>query len=419
MSTSTLASIYAATAPPRTISEARPPIAIVWLVFFVSVTAVLLGNAGNAAGAYIFLGLWVVLGGFYVRASARALTSSGIIWLFPGFALLSALWSQTMGGTLRYGAEFVSTVGCALLAAALLTPRQLISALMCCLLVVAMVSIAFGRTQVDPLSGVASFVGVFAQKNELAFFVSLMLLGSLATMLDKAQPIAFRLLGFLALGVEAPLLVMTRSAASEITAVVAAGVLIANLFVSRLSRFGRARLFFACVMIMLPALALVGLADDGVNYFIVKVMGKDMTLTGRTVLWEHAATLIPSHPMLGVGFQAFWRQNEVEAESLWNQFHILSRTGFHFHNTYVEAVIELGYIGGALLVATVLSVMVGVLRWSWRTGSIPASFFVALMACLLVRSFVEVDMTFPFQIGTFLLFVAARYACSRPLEAGR
>jgi exopolysaccharide production protein ExoQ len=419
MSMPTLASIYATTAPPRTISEARPPIAIVWLVFFVSVTAVLLGAAGNAAGAYIFLGLWVVLGGFYVRVSARALTSSGIIWLFPGFALLSALWSQTMGGTLRYGAELVSTVGCALLAAALLTPRQLISALMCCLLVIAIVSIAFGRTHVDPMSGVASFVGVFAQKNELAFFVSLMLLGSLATMLDKAQPIGFRLLGFLALGVEAPLLVMTGSGASEITAVVASGVLIANLFVSRLSRFGRARLFFACVVIMLPALALVGLADDGVHYFIVKVMGKDMTLTGRTVLWEHAAILIPSHPLLGVGFQAFWRQNEVEAESLWNQFHILGRSGFHFHNTYIEATIELGYIGAAVLAATVLSVMVGVLLWSWRTGSVAASFFVALTACLLIRSFVEVDMMFPFQIGTFLLFVAAYYACHQPSGAGR
>jgi exopolysaccharide production protein ExoQ len=397
----------------------QPPMVIVWLVFFVSVTAILLGTAGIAAGAYIFLTLWVVLGGFYARTSVRLLASYRVIWLFPGFALVSTLWSQSMGDTLKFGAEYVCTTGCAILAAALLTPRQIISALMCCLLLTAILSIAFGTTLIDPMSGVASFVGVFGSKNQLGFFVSMMLLGSLATMLDEGQPWMFRVLGFLALGVEAPLLVMTRSGTSEVTAVLASGVLIANLFVSRLSRFGRARLFFACVVIMLPALALLGVAGDGVHDFIVKVMGKDTTLTGRTVLWEHAATLIPSHPLLGLGFQAFWRQNQLEAESLWQQFHVLSRTGFHFHNTYVEATIELGYIGAALIAATVLSVMVGVLRWSWGTGSVAASFFVALMACMFVRSFVEVDIMFQFQIGTFLLFIAAYYACRRPSEAGR
>jgi exopolysaccharide production protein ExoQ len=405
-------------AGPRT-SVGQPPTVIVWLVIFISVTAVLLGGAGSAVGAYVFLALWVVLGGFYARTTARMLTSYPAVWLFPGFALLSTLWSQAFGSTLKFGAEFAGTVGCAILAAALVTPRQMISALMCCLLVTAILSIAFGTSLVDPMSGVTSFVGLFASKNQLGFFVSVMLLGSLATMFDKGQPRAFRLLGFLALGVEAPLLVMTRSGTADVTAALAAGVLIANVFVSRLSRFGRARLFFACVVIMLPSLALLGVAGDGLNDFIVKVMGKDTTLTGRTVLWQHAATLIPSHPMLGLGFQAFWRQNEVEAESLWNQFHILGRAGFHFHNTYIEATIELGYIGAALLAATVLSVMVGVLRWSWRTGSVAASFFVALMACLLIRSFVEVDMMFQFQIGTFLLFVAAYYACRRPSGAGR
>lgn len=394
----------------------QPPMVLVWLIFFVSVSALLLGSAGSSAGAYVFLALWMTLAGVYARTSWMLTTSYRLVWAFPAFAVLSALWSPVAAETLKSGFEFAATAGCALLAAAFLTPRQLVSALMCCLLLAAIASIVFGKSLVDPMSGMVAFVGIFATKNQLGFFVSLMLLGSLAMILDPGQPRFFRLLGFVALVVEVPLLVKTRSGTAEVTAVLASVMLIANLLVSRLSRFGRARLFFAVAVIAMPSLTLLGIAGDGVHDFIVHVMGKDTTLTGRTVLWQHAADLIPGHPLLGVGFQAFWRQNDVNAESLWSQFHVLSRTGFHFHNTYIEATVELGYLGAALLAATVLSVMVGVLRWSWRTGSVAASFFVALMACLLIRSFVEIDVMLPFSIGTLLLFIVAYYACRRPCE---
>jgi exopolysaccharide production protein ExoQ len=397
----------------------RPPIVIAWLVFCASVTGILLGSFVGSAGAYAFLALWTILGGMYARTSVRFLTAYGIIWVFPGFALMSALWSQEMAGTLKYGAEYAGTAGCAVLAAALLSPRQIISALMSCLLLTAILSIVFGRSGMDPMTGVTTFIGVFESKNELGFFVSIMLLGSLALILDSRQPVMFRLMGLLALGLDGPLLIMTRSGTSQVTAVLASGVLIGNFMVSRLSRFGRARLLFAFMVIMLPSMALLGVAGDGVHDFVVNVMGKDTTLTGRTLLWQHALTLIPQHPFLGSGFQAFWRHNDVEAESLWSQFHVLSRQGFHFHSTYIEALIEVGFIGTAALASTVLAVMAGVVRWSWCVGSVPASFFVSLMVCLLIRSFVEVDMMFQFQIGTFLLFMAAYYACLRPVDTRR
>ena len=393
---------------------ASPPVMVVWLVFCASVTSILLGSFVGSAGAYVFMALWLLLGGVYVRRSSAVLTAFGWLWVFPAFALLSVLWSQETAGTLKYGIEYVGTVGCAILAGALLTPRQTISALMCCLLLTALLSILFGKSGMDPMTGVTTFIGVFESKNELGFFVSIMLLGSLALIMDSRQPMLFRILGLLALGLDGPLLIMTRSGTSQITAVLASGILVGNLFLSRLSRFGRARLFFALIIIMLPSVALIGVAGDGVQDFIVNVMGKDTTLTGRTLLWQHASALIQRHPLLGYGFQAFWRQNDLEAESLWSQFHVMSRQGFHFHSTYMESLIEVGLIGTLALVLTLLGALGGVIRWSWRTGSVSASFFVALLVCLLMRSFVEVDIMFQFQIGTFLLFLAAYYGRLRP-----
>ncbi len=95
------------------------------------------------------------------------------------------------------------------------------------------------------------------------------------------------------------------------------------------------------------------------------------------------------------------------------------RTGFTFHNTLVEAVIELGYVGAALVVVAVLGVLVGTIRWSWQVRSAPASFFVAVTLCLTARAFTEVDILLPFDIGTFIFSAAAVYAALKPREAPR
>jgi exopolysaccharide production protein ExoQ len=225
-----------------------------------------------------------------------------------------------------------------------------------------------------------------------------------------------RLLGLVALILALPLLVLTRSGTAMVSAVLASLVLIANLVVSRLSRFERARLLGAAAVVMLPVALLLVVASDDVSTLLLGVMGKDATLTGRTLLWAHALQLIPQHSLFGYGYQAFWRQDTVQAESLWFEFHVLSRQGFHFHSTYVETAIELGYVGAAVLVVTLLGIFGALIRWSWRSCSVAASFFTALMFCLLTRSFVEVDVLMQFQIGAFIMFVAATYAARAPLE---
>ena len=415
----TLRAFAAASAIPAPVTAAlaalQPPVVLTWWIFFASVTAILLGGFVGSAGAFLFLVMWLLLGLAYGRASLRLLLAGPRLpWLLPCFALLSTLWSQAPSDTLKFGIEYVATAGCAVLAASLLKPRTLVLALTAALLVTAVLSVLFGRQSIDPLTGSTAFVGVFESKNQLGFFVSLMLLAGIALAIDARQAGFARLMGLAAVALSLPLLVLTHSGTSVVSAALAAGVLILDLALSRLSRFGRARLLLAVCVVLLPVALLLVVAGDDVSGQLLSAMGKDATLTGRTVLWRHAAQLIPYHPLFGHGFQAFWRHDDVQAESLWHEFHVLSRQGFHFHSTYVETAIELGYAGVAILVATLLGVFVGLVRWSWRTASIPAAFFVALMFCLLTRSFVEVDVLQQFQIGGFVLFVAATYAARRP-----
>ncbi len=47
-----------------------------------------------------------------------------------------------------------------------------------------------------------------------------------------------------------------------------------------------------------------------------------------------------------------------------------------------------------------------------------SSLVVSIVACMMVRSFVEVDMLAPFQVGTFLLFACAAYGLRPPPSDG-
>jgi O-antigen ligase len=97
------------------------------------------------------------------------------------------------------------------------------------------------------------------------------------------------------------------------------------------------------LLIAVPALVLFGGLES-----ILVMLGKDPTLTDRTVIWELLFTLTPS-VWVGTGFQNFWLGSRLEA--IWSE-HVF-RPG-QAHNGYIEIYLNLGLIG-AILVATVLA----------------------------------------------------------------
>jgi exopolysaccharide production protein ExoQ len=385
----------------------------VWCAFVVSVTMILLGNFSGTIGAYGFLVIWILLAATRVTTSVYAITLGWQIWLFPVFAVLSTLWSQAHWVSLRFALEYVATAGCAILAARLLSPRQLISALLVCLLMISVLCLAIGKTTFNEMTETVDFVGVFESKNELAFFVSLMLLAAMAVLFDGGQGWLFRLLALVSLLPVVPLLVKTHSATAELTAVASVAVLLGNFIVAQLTPRERARMIGAGMVMITPLLALTGMAGDVAQDFVVHVLGRSSTMTGRTVLWDHAMHLIPQHALLGWGWQAFWLQNTVDAEGLWAEFHITSRQGFQFQNTFLEAAVELGWIGCALLAVLLMVTTWRVIRWSWRDHSMASSFYVALIVCFLIRSVVEVDILYQFTIGSFMFFVVMCFGFDR------
>lgn len=386
-----------------------------WLATFLCIIGLIVTLGGSSLGAMLFLAAWVLVAAPRLDVCLRLVFRAPWVWLVPGLALVSVLWSHAPMITLRAGVQLALTVGIASLVAGFLKPRAFVSAMSVSLLVGALLSLAFGRYGVDGMTGATVFLGIFASKNTMALFMSLLAIFAAAVMLDRGQPTPLRLLAVVSFLLSIPLLLMARSAGALITTVASLAVLIATIVFARLQRRERILVGTGVAALLVPALAVVlllavnGTLGEVATSFLTEVLGKDATLTGRTLLWRTALAEIDKRPMLGTGYYAFWLQGNPLVESIWRDFGIGSRMGFHFHNTVLEFAVELGWLGVAALATTLTFAVARILRLAMADRTPATAALVATLFCLIGRIIGEVDIPYPFAIGSFLFFTIAAY----------
>jgi exopolysaccharide production protein ExoQ len=132
----------------------------------------------------------------------------------------------------------------------------------------------------------------------------------------------------------------------------------------------------------------------------VQASGRDLTLSGRTDLWNDLLEIAADQPILGVGYGSFWIGN---THHLWEK-HFWGPT--QGHNGYIDVYLELGLIGLLLLGGVVISAYRDILKAfpiSFEQGALR---FVWLIIILLHNitesSFLRgtVDMWFMFLLAT-------------------
>jgi exopolysaccharide production protein ExoQ len=100
-----------------------------------------------------------------------------------------------------------------------------------------------------------------------------------------------------------------------------------------------------CILLGVSAGASVAIADRDA---VLSVLGKDATLTGRTVLWSAVAERIEERPLLGYGYSAFWEAHGVQSEQ------VRTAVGWdtpHSHNGLLDVWLDIGLIGVLALIA--------------------------------------------------------------------
>jgi Lipid A core - O-antigen ligase and related enzymes len=327
------------------------------------------------------------------------------VFTFGLFCFLSAFWSMAPSISLRAATQHLTHVACAVIAMRVLSPETLARGAVtgCCIIL--LFSLAFGSYHSDALDGTYSFVGAFSSKNQLGLYASLGLIFSYAVVMIFRSRGLWLLAGSAVGLLSCYSLFASQSATSVITTIAVLGLCLAmrlGLFLAPRQRKG----VFAVGVVLAIGATAVAMQAGGMDA-ILGAFGKDSTLTGRTYLWQQGILAAAEAPWFGVGYQGYWVQGFAEAERLWQDFFIAGRSGFHFHNTYIEAMVETGLAGTILLTGVLLISFCGHLKrflvFDRSDGSL---LLFALSALLLVRSFVEVDILHPYHIGSFLLYYA-------------
>ena len=139
------------------------------------------------------------------------------------------------------------------------------------------------------------------------------------------------------------LFVMANSMTSLSCFVMASGLIV----LTSLPRVARRPVVVNLLVIAIVGLSSVALFVPGAG--LVKSLGRDSTLTGRTTIWEVVISLAGS-PLFGTGFESFWLGQRLQR--VWD----MTEQGIQeAHNGYLEVYLNLGWIGVALLAVIIVT----------------------------------------------------------------
>ncbi len=348
-------------ATPLSFAEAIEPASrATWrtlLAFWLSVFAALMltqfwvmpltGPDGDADASSLIRNLYVpayvVTFGLALTAlpqTFRALVRSPLICALTGLVFLSALWSIDPETTERRGvAVLFTTLTGVVIAARYDWPRMLevlataLAVVVICSFVLGLAFPRYGRMS-DLFPG--AWRGVWYEKNGLGDNMSLgCLVFCAAALLNPPKRWFWAVMA----GLAAALVVLSQSKTSLVSMLIG---LVAMGFVVLIRR--GPVLAVLATFVGVTALIAAGCGLYFASDWFFALLGKDMTLTGRTKLWDAVLTQIHTRPWTGFGYAAVWTD-----KTIWGPLAWISKqakfVAFHSHNSWLEVWLGLGMAG--------------------------------------------------------------------------
>lgn len=366
----------------------------------------------------LWLAMYVMFLGLFASRFSDVLLvmRSNLAFLaYPALCLSSVLWSQAPENSLRFSVQVTMSIMMAIYIGHRLGLRRLIYVL----LLVSGVGLFLSALNISglffhPFDRNNLFIGVFQSKNALgegATHYALAATGLL--MFVPRLSLVSKLMLIAGLVATLALLTMAKTASGLLLTLSGGGGVLA---VGLLYRGPIARAILLGCGALVLAVAIFAMAALAINPWIelLRALGKDTTLTGRTDLWEHGFQVFSEHPLLGVGVDAFWAapqyQNFIVAFQSFHGAGVLS-----FHNLIVELLVAFGVLGllTHLLIATtigyrglLLSLSRGTRLGVW-----------ALVACAVyyLQSMVGTTLVKPHE-GNFMMLIAIGAALGKELH---
>ena len=211
----------------------------------------------------------------------------------------------------------------------------------------------FGRPPLDFKHATWGYAGYFSGKNYLGQFAATILLLSLHEILYRGRR---RVMGIVAAFIAVPLLFVSNSKTALALALLAPTIAWLTLMTRRkLIRISPALVPIIIVGFYIVISTIFGFGINRLSY----AMYGDSTFTGRTIIWDFAHKKVDQMPLLGWGYQSFWLVGPGGPST--------TAPGWvkvmpNAHNGYLDTMLEMGYIGLALLTVFILATLHGIGR---------------------------------------------------------
>ncbi len=375
-----------------------------FVLFAGSLLIVTLGSYGALLFSAAVIGIALLRPG----AVVSTIKQHWIFLIFPCYALLSTAWSDALPHTAKHSVEYVMTAMAGLLIASSRNPRSMMLGLFAAFALHTIASLVTGTVVPVGETGVAAVSGLNDSKNQQGDTVAN---GFLVSALVFASAWQTRKILLCLVAAAIGLLQLYATIAADSAGAMAGLAFAMVVFATSVGLRGAGRhmraavMGFAGVTIASVGLFFLAFTDDILGWLSV-TFGKDVTLTGRTYLWARAHELLLERPIIGRGFSAFWQQGNVDAEGIWRFAHIANRGGFNFHNTAYDVLVDLGWIGLALFLMTLVYGFWAIASGYIRKPTLFSCYWLAMGAFVLVRMPIETMGIYEFYFSTVLLYAA-------------
>lgn len=195
-------------------------------------------------------------------------------------------------------------------------------------------------------SGPLGYEGIYPQKNGLGAAASLAIIVALYQFFT-GRPIT-RIVAFGTIALAMFLLVISKSKTSFGLVLMVPFLALGIAVAARVTQASAATLV-AMICAIVFAVYQIGVASYLWDFSTVaEALFGDPTLTTRTDIWDFALRMAERKPILGYGFESFW-QAGPESPSVREAPGFVARMP-HAHNGYIDIMLQLGFVGLALLI---------------------------------------------------------------------
>ena len=231
---------------------------------------------------------------------------------------------------------------------------------------------------IDPSNGLSNtenrtdvLLGIYSDKNggaRIYAYGLLILVG-----LGRTRTIA----DWFMLGILVFCLILAGSA-TAIVMVIGGGSI---MFLFEYFRTNSSKRNFVSMFVITTIIAFTSISLGYLFDYILQLLGRDATLTNRTIIWEMMDVYVENEPLFGYGFGAFWSSDAVTA--------FVEKWGFiaNAHSGYYEILLNGGKVGFIILILVIISIISSLIKnyISHKHGKIFCLFISMIMIQIIVN----------------------------------